>query len=453
MKEQAYIELLKSQKYDELANIKFVCDLVEYKYDGKYLIEYLLEKGIHSNEMDNYLKYNIIEPLLNCYLVILLENNGLILDLLLDKLSDTNKINLYDNLKQSNYTIFLNNERKIIDIYLKHGIILPILFAKTKLETIPDTVVSADDLDLINEFVKTFFDQEKEILDFIINEFKIGLSTNHLRTVNDIKKWIQFKKENPTFKFIKSNNVHGNYDNNQKTMKLTSDSLVFEHEFSHLLYSYFDNDKSSITLYEQLREKIDTSENLKKIEAYLSKLHKLYEDLKIEYAKKYFLKVNQMYGNMENYIEKIYMDIKNYYLEFLEIKDIERDTISYVSINNLNMKEVIRDFLNMEKEEFISINARKAFSPYLMFENLLDAVFLGKIFDDLDFKCLSGHGVLYFLKDNNRSFNECLANYDAIKKSSKSDLIKELRSLIGDDIINLLDKYIEKNREESYGNR
>ena len=99
------IELLKNKDYESLSNLTFLDNLVEYQYDNKYLIEYLLELGIHSTKMDDYLihhvsfvkyylKYNIIEPLLNCHINVLFKkiDNNLVLDLILDKSDDEYKI-------------------------------------------------------------------------------------------------------------------------------------------------------------------------------------------------------------------------------------------------------------------------------------------------------------------------------------------------------------------------
>ena len=107
----------------------------------------------------------------------------------------------------------------------------------------------------------------------------------------------------------------------------------------------------------------------------------------------------------------------------------------------------------IEKNEYIKKHVRNFYSEELMLENLLDAILNGKIFDQfIDIECLSGHSNIDFLRDNSLSFNETLANYDAIKNSRKaSKLICDLRFLIGDEIINFLDNYLVMNRGDKYG--
>ena len=59
-----------------------------------------------------------------------------------------------------------------------------------------------------------------------------------------------------------------------------------------------------------------------------------------------------------------------------------------------------------------------------------------------------------FMDDKDLSFNECLADYDAIKNSRKADrLINDLQGIIGSDLISFLDDYLRKNRGYGHGSR
>ena len=90
-----------------------------------------------------------------------------------------------------------------------------------------------------------------------------------------------------------------------------------------------------------------------------------------------------------------------------------------------------------------------------MLENLLDALLVGKIFAcELTEYCLSGHSKMYYYFNEELSFNECLADFDAINKSDKSEqLLSDLSDLVGIDIINFLNYYNEKNREQGHEHR
>ena len=460
-----YIELLKNNNYEELANINFIDDLVKYKCQDKYLIEYLLKKNIHSDKMDEYLKfhenfvpfylkYNIIKPLLNCSLKVLLTKYkyNLLFDLILDKLTDEDKIKLYYNLRITSYNDFKLYEREIIDIYLRHGIVLPIMFVSTKLNKINEEKI---DSKLINEFKELFKDTDIKLLNFLVNEFKRCLIKNRIRTINDLKKIIKFKRENPNFKFKRIDGISGKFKLDDLLIETnTKDDLMFNHEFSHLLYHIVENN-SELETYEKIRKKIDTENNFLKIKAILEFIHIKYFKLKEELEQSYDDKIIKYYGSLDNYINKLYIDMKDNTPEILLLKNIENNTSFSPFITDDNLPDIVETVIEIEKKEFVLLELHKIFSPYLMLENMLDAILNGKLFDDLEFNCLSGHGSIYFQKEKSNSFDECLANYDAIKKSNEGlVIIKILKELIGDELITFLDNYIKVNREEdSYGHR
>ena len=472
MNKDDYIELLKKEDYESLANIDFVSDLLSTNYNGKNLVEYLLEKGIHSKKMDDYvvhqldfaklyLKYNIVKPLLKCSLKVLLSNynnDDLFIDLVLDKINDNEKLELYHNIKVISYSDFHEKESEVVSVYLRHGIILPIVFASTHLKEDVHYELLEEDKNLLNEFENLFKNNhENSVLALIVNELSRGLLNNHDRVVNDIKKMIDLKKENPEFCFIDSKNRGGeSYDKATKIFKTSpTEPVMFNHELSHLLYESYDNlDESVFNDYENLRLQIDREENYSKIKEYLEKIHKEHEMMKAKFQKVYFDTIDEKYGSFDNYIELVCRDMLNNIPEMLELWNHEKGTMKFYPVFEFNVRDVVMEFLTIEREEFVRINTRKYFAPDLMIENMLDAILLGKIFDnDLGINCLSGHGSFYF-SNKKRSFDECLANYDAIKKSIKGDkLILDLESLIGYDLINFLDSYIEKNREGKYEHR
>ena len=84
----------------------------------------------------------------------------------------------------------------------------------------------------------------------------------------------------------------------------------------------------------------------------------------------------------------------------------------------------------------------------LYLENLLDAILKGKIWGhDLKVDSLSGHSKSYFRKEKTASFDECLANFDAIKNSKNADkLLNKLREIVGDELVFFLDNYVNEKR-------
>jgi len=456
-----YDDLIEQNRLEELANINFIHELLEYKYNDKYLIEYLLEKNIHSKRMDEYIvyhsdlafyyyKYNIIEPLMFCSLKVLLTyyNNDILLDLLLDKLDDHNKIVLYNNIRRISFSEYSKLEREIIDIYFHHGIVLNPIYISTRTKDI-DYKVSLKEQKLLDDFLFLFKDSDYEIIQFIVQDFKRNLGINHDRTVNDIKKIIDYKKNNPNFKFKTSRQGKGSFSKDQDELKTNNNSLIFSHELSHLLFQEYEKDDKTISEYENIRIKIDTIDNYKSIREYINNFHKIYKKAHKKYELLYYKLIEDKYGKIENYIEKLYIDIKNNMPDMIELYSSEKDTTFFSFLTELNIKDVVKNIIDNEKEEFIAEKRNQEFKEFLMFENLLDALLNGKIFDDLNNECLSGHGSFYFLNDKNNSFDECLADYEGLRKVN-SIFIYAIKDLIGEEIVVFLENYIKKNRG-SYG--
>lgn len=467
MDKDKYNTLLQKNDYEALSNIMFLNDLVSFKYNNKFLIEHLLEKNIHSLKMDDYakshklfaiyyLKYNIVKPLLSCNLNVLLskyDDNNLILDMLLTKISEKEKLDLYNFLKADDYSVFHNREQEVIDVFLRHQIKLPTMFAITKNnKKSMDISLNKEDKLLIQEFCKTFKDHNQNILKFLTQEFAKMLTSNHQRAKEDIKKLIAYKKDKPSFILSDSMNTEGAYEEDSETLKFSQHiPQIFEHELSHLLYSKFD-ETDELTAYETLRKNLATKDNYEKIKKYIELFHMEYDD-KIDYfEKEYYKMVEQKYGSFDKYLNVICEDMLKNKPEFISLRDIEDGGISFEMVDDSNISDIVLEFLIIEKNEYVIANTRKFYSSKLMLENLLDAIFMGKIFDDE--KCLSGHGSLYYQDREEASFDECLANYDAIIKSSDNvEILEDLDYLLGNELIQFLNNYLKENRENSYGYR
>ncbi len=467
--EKEYIKMIENKDWEKLSKIARTSDLAFYKYKGKYLLEYLLEKNIRSVDMDEvvrynhefanlYLKYNIFEPIFSSSLSVLLheEENGYFLDRLLSKLNNEQKLNLYDRIKFKDYNKYRVNEKNILECFRRNGVVLPSIFLNY---TFGEEYTIRDcDRELIKQFSDVFSDQKKEVLNVYINEIKKRLLMNHDRAVIDTEKLIEYKKMSPKFTLELSKETDGKYEKVRARIEVSRyASTIYDHELSHLLFQIFEN-RRIIDDYEDIREKLDNKSNIEKFKKYLDGFHSKFEEKGKEYEKEYYDLINVKYGSFDNYLLfvcKDFYDNKDKIGCF--ILDIQTDAKLYdLSTRNSleEIKKVVLEFLEIEKNEYITRNLRNYYGPYLMLENMLDAIVMGSIFDDLEDKCLSGHGRLYFVLHDGGSFDECLADFDAICKSEKKDeIIKELEKLIGKELIEFLEKYIEMNRERRHGNR
>ncbi len=456
-----YIQMIEDNNLEALGKIFSLLDLIEQQYKGKYLIEYLLEQGVHTKEMDDfvkyhyefatfYLKYNVVNPLLKCSLHVLLRDygEGSFLEALLSKIDDKAKMQLYNNVRINSYNGFRNNEQVIVAAYSKFGIELPNIFINVNNEN-KKNPLNESDKELIEELRKLFSDHDRNVINYIINLLQKGLITHHDRAVNDIKKLIDYKKKYPKFSFVLLPGTEGNFKGDIKKIETSINiPMVFDHEFSHLLLYDFEN-KGIFLEYDEIRKKIDVPETIQKIKDYIKIFHRKYEEKKKEYECEYYEVIKRKYGSMDHYIEVICKDIMNNEEKLVGI-DVGN---SYFMVEDCDIKSIVLEIISIEKSEYITNRVREFYSKELMLENLLDALLMGKIFDDDEESCLSGHSVLYFFEEESNSFDECLADFDALRKADGDDLIRDLQELVGDEIVVFLERYIKENREKNYGNR
>lgn len=480
-----YSILVENNDFEELANIFFTADLVTYQYKGKYLIEYLLERNIHSKNMDNeavfkeeffkyYLKYNITTPLLNTHLVTLLKsyNGKTLLEHLLSKLSNPDKLKLYHNIKKNSYWEYHNNEKEIVESFARYGIELPKIFVNVnKLEN-KIIILNKENRELLDELRELFSDHDEKIVNIIISEFSYGLKIDEEKTRLDLIKLIEYKTENPNFRVRLSNNSEGIfYDRDNLLVTSQYRRGVLLHEFSHLLfhanektnkdsrdlqklYSIIygideDNRDACIGEYEEIRKTIDDIETRKVINDYLNKFHEKYHLKEKEFEQKYYREINKKYHDYNSYVRKVCEDI-------LENKpylvNIAGEETFGIRIDYDNIERSVSEILFIEKKEFIIRETKNYYSEELMLENLLDALIYGRSrSSEDDAEILSGHSTLEFEEKNDLSFNECLANYYAITRSEKKDeLLVILREIVGDELITFLDNYINNTRNNKH---
>ena len=467
MENEVYSNMIKNNQLELLSLQIEPKDLIIYKYNNRYIIEYLLEKNIHSYKMDTtmvydremisyYIKYNVLEPLLNCHLTPLLmmdNDNHFLLDLLLSKLNHQNRMKLYHNLKYNSYWSFHNNEDYIIETYKKYGIELPKIFIKMT-DIINKNHNRSKKYNLvIEEFKNAFQDHNSYILDILTSEIYDNLSHNYNQTMIEMKELINYKKAHPNFKFAISSTSEGSYNPELEIMEITPFRKgVFNHELSHLLFENKEriNILNYVDKYEELCDFIDNENQIEKITRYLKTFHENYYEMKAMFLELYEKDIIKKYHSYYDYIKIVAKDILDNNPEVIDVNYDEK--VGYF-ITKDNVEEVVSELLFIERQEYLKNATNNFYSEELMLENILDAILHGRIIDELlDIECLSGHGFLQFDSDYTLSFNECLANYSAIKKSKKANkLINDLEMLTSKDLIDLLDSYLELNRSNDYG--
>lgn len=475
-----YSQLIRNNELDKILEMSFyrTFELTENKHLGKYILEYLLEKNMHTKSMDNYtcynflwiklyIKYNIIEPLVKTNLNELLKIDGdtLLLDRLLKKFNEKQKLELYQNMKKDNYWLFMQNEALIRKIYLKYNIKLDSIFLGTP--TIYDKNITSSNKinELITEFKKVYKDHDEITLNSVINELKRKSKIDRNRTISDIMLLIDYKKKYKKFKLI-TKNVTIEEDENIALFSSSDKKLIidqyskdtFNHELSHLLYDDIENaikadyifefDMTVINdLYHAYQSRI-RRKNIEKITNYLKDFHKRYDYMENIFKELYYKEINIKYGSLNNYAERILCDIIGNNLEDITINKI--GSLRFLDESMESISDGIKYLIEEECKRYVNTQVQNYYREELFLENILDAILEGDIFiGALGTDCYSGHGKKYFKCNRTNSINEVIADYDAIINSYKANVLREkLREIVGDDLVNLLDDFIDMRKED-----
>lgn len=462
MENYEYNRLIFNNQLDELSNITNISDLIRYKYRNKYLIEHLLEKNIHTKRMDSYailnrewakyyIQYNIIKPLTKISLEILLEkeDDKLFLEKVLSVMTNEEKIELYRNFKYTSVWLYRHMEREIIDIYQKHGINIDRTFIALPQISDNNIKINGELKLLIGLFKQAYSDMDEYTLNTIVEELKRKSKNDKYRTSTDITKLIAYKYDNPDFKIkLNSNEVYiGEFSPLDKV--ITTDKyipLVFHHELSHMLF-YIQEEENIDDMYSEycaIRKEITKKSTISKIVNYLKVFHRRVKYMKKVFAELYYAEINRQYGSFNNYALKIYNEIEDIKPEVITI---DNDITSFY-IDKDDILDTATEIIESECDDYVDICTKYYYIEELMLENLLDAVLRGRIHGrDYSINCLSGHSKNYFKSYKYASLDECLADYDAIKSSKRSDIIiDKLIELVGEDLVIFLDNYLEHNR-------
>ncbi len=319
MDSKQYVEKILNNDFELFENNKLEKIMFD-EYEGKTILDYLLEKGYHNAWMDNlatykikwakcYLKHNILSPLMECFLDILFTkiDDKIFIDHLLDKLNPTEKLELYYNIQKYNYWKFHTKEVEIINIFKKHNVDLPKIFFKDTYYKNPNLNITND---LFKEFLNVFSNEDEEIIKFILKIFKNNYRINPQRTTNDMLKLMDYKKNNPDFRIIDSYTPEGEYNAIEKRLETNKYvDMVFNHELSHILFEVYESDSrdEAVNQFNTFLNRFDYIDELdSKIAIYLNDYHIKYEKAKIMYRNKYRKELVKKYGSFDNYVKQIY---------------------------------------------------------------------------------------------------------------------------------------------------
>ena len=372
-------------------------------------------------------------------------------DIVLDSLTDEDKMKLYQYIKYHYYYYFHIIERDIIEIYQRHGIKLPQVFIEYP--TIKEcTLKGTKKLNsLLEEFRLAYSDTDEATVNYFISEFRKKARYDSKRTCCDIVRLINLKKEHPNFKLIVDNIT--SYDPDIGFGKAISDedneTIVvtryeegdFTHELSHTLFHFYDHYYSDILWFNDICEFVRYCE-IEKVSEYLSEFKQRYKSMEECFKELYYRETEKRFGSLFNYYEHLKKDILDSKTDVIVIED--NDKLISIPVTPDAIEKCIEAIVDDEGNNYIDVCLRNYYMEERSLVTFVNAVFLGAIYEGkLSYFHPACHDHQYLRSGQNMVFNECLAAYETIKYSPMANaLIPRLKELVGGVLIEILEDYI-----------
>ena len=360
------------------------------------------------------------------------------------------------------------------EIGLKQDEISDYIYPKENIEINDEEIKS-----LINEFYNIYDDGKsfKKVLDLVIYSFKKSYQINSDMAIRDLKVFIEMKKKYPEFCFIYDENKGSCFSRPSLFDKETyislnnlNDIYVLNHECGHLLHFFC----QSSDMPEEARKFLNSDSKIKddqlKMNSIFEKIISLSEELLKKnndyYDKEFANFVALKKGNLNSYIREIKEEFNQFFgtdkILLENINDIINTGIytdevlegliaAYCNRNTANSKEELIDLyvknrIEIEKKYFKDMLFEKDNSKFLIYENFVDAYYEGKLGSYLKHKEIKVpawcHDTIYFLKEDNKTFQEMLADYISLSKmDGGQEYIERLKEDTSPEFIDYLENY------------
>ena len=323
-----------------------------------------------------------------------------------------------------------------------------------------------DDYDqsLIDEMYALFGRNDNyNILLFLEKVFYESLEVDEEMARRDFSLLLDIKRDNPDFDIVIGSKNGSSFSKNiggfGNIVLKDENVLAFNHEFVHVLAKY----KSLKVGY--LPKCDDEGKNIA-----VSKINQVAKENMLDesFAKQKYEEYILQSDNIDDYKIKIEEEFKDLFgsKELLQnvLSSMKRpkDLLLYVYAAYHNkrkylgslddqkyMIDYINYYLNVEYEQFKRNLYQVMYGEFLIFQNFVDAYLNGSLYDyyihhnyHKGVYAVSVHTENYFLDNPNVRFFEMLADYVALKKSSKGQvLINYLKEIVGEEFIQFLDDY------------
>ena len=309
--------------------------------------------------------------------------------------------------------------------------------------------------ELLLELKALFYNDGKsnhDLIDTLITSYRYLLSKNEELFIKEVKQLIAIKKRNIN-SFTYQKNIIKSHFSKKNGIYITHNTIgTINHETSHALHYYLTNNYIPHNIFEAINRVKKNKEILKRIKDYSDKYNKIKNQIKSKISS----------YEISNYYDQLYQDeeILNLYTFLTNtksdikeklIKDYNEQILDTILSKTYSIDEFLSQKKEIEVQEFTSIVLQNDYYSFAAISDIIDAIFQGKfkngVLTDENgefFDKSPGHGIYYYEKQS-KCFMEMIADYGSIIKSKESEeMIKYLRWIVGDEIVDILKNIYEE---------
>lgn len=310
---------------------------------------------------------------------------------------------------------------------------------------------------LLNELKLLFLTDgksDKDLITGLTAGYRNALMNNYDINIIEIKKLIEIKKENKDiFYYIK--NADGSYfsPSNGSIFCENANTNTLLHETGHALHFYIADMKTPDNYQEIVERARENPEVLAKTKEYAANYRKLINNITLLVEQRYDSFFKSYYSpekveEIKKNLTKSKEEKKKEYKE-LHIPDEQLDMI----LSDMYTQE---EYIDHQKRIFIEDNVdailRNEFGSLLPIGDILDAIYEGKLHSNTlkdsqgEAICKTGgHGLNYYYATLH-GFDEMIANFAAISKANDAkEKLKMLKSIVGDEVYNMISNFYYTN--------
>lgn len=312
------------------------------------------------------------------------------------------------------------------------------------------TILSPSDR-LLEKLKKVFIKSGSniDIVDAVITSYRYLISIDSM-FIEEVKLLIQIKEEQPNFNFLKELGS-GFFDPGRGVVVENSTISHLNHEIGHALHYYLTNFEVPSNFDDVIYKIVNNPKFITKVDEFA----KTYKKISNETYEKAEQIVNKHMKEIELNIEEIQKllneqkeDVIKYYMD----RGYTRETLEIVLFETFTIEDFLKQKREVQIGEVDDLIMRYYYDSFIAICDIIDAITDGKyrsrLLKNQNNEIIPpsyGHGIRYYLSNDNPNcweFTEMIANYSSIIKSKKKDeALLLLRSIVGDELVDLLDVF------------